>query len=100
MKLDPATIVTGGLEAARSFLCSVVGLSEGPRPPFGIGGHWLYADGRPAVHLIEAPGATSARPTSPRIYHVGFLVSTAEECSSMLARMQVSVVFDQPYELA
>jgi len=96
MKLDHATIVTGDLEAARSFLCSVVGLSEGPRPPFNIGGHWLYADGRPAIHLIETPGATSARPTSPRIDHVGLRVSTAEEWSALLERMRVSGV---PYHL-
>jgi catechol 2,3-dioxygenase-like lactoylglutathione lyase family enzyme len=92
MKLDHTTIVTGDLEAARSFLCSIVGLSEGPRPPFSIGGHWLYADGQPVVHLIEAPDATSARRTSPRIDHVGLRVDTAEEWSALLERMRVSGV--------
>ena len=57
-----------------------------------IGGHWLYADGQPVVHLIEAPDATSARPTSPRIDHVGLRVNTAEEWSALLERMQVSGV--------
>jgi catechol 2,3-dioxygenase-like lactoylglutathione lyase family enzyme len=97
MKLDHATIVTADLEAARSFLCSIVGLSEGPRPPFGIDGHWLYADGQPAVHLIEAPDATSARQTSPRIDHVGLRVNTAHEWSALLERMRLSGV---PYHLS
>lgn len=97
MKLDHATIVTGDLEAARSFLCSIVGLSEGPRPPFSIGGHWLYAEGQPAVHLIEAPDATSARQASPRIDHIALRVNTAHEWSALLERMRLSRV---PYELS
>ncbi len=97
MKLDHTTIVTGDLEATRSFLCSIVGLSEGPRPPFGIGGHWLYADGQPAVHLIEAPDANSARPSSPRIDHVAFRVNTTEEWSALLERVRVSGV---PYDMS
>jgi catechol 2,3-dioxygenase-like lactoylglutathione lyase family enzyme len=100
MKLDHATIVTGDLEAARSFLCSIVGLSEGPRPPFSIAGYWLYADGEPAVHLIEAPDAPdaiSARQTSPHIDHVGLRVNTAHEWSELLERLRLSGV---PYELS
>ncbi|MGF6488050.1 hypothetical protein [Pseudomonas frederiksbergensis] len=59
MELDHATIVTGDLEGARRFLCSVVGLSEGPRPPFGVSGYWLYANGQPVIHLIEAAASSA-----------------------------------------
>jgi AraC-like DNA-binding protein len=53
MKLDQATIVTENLEFARHFFCAVVGLSEGPCPPFTVNSHWLYANGHPVIHLIE-----------------------------------------------
>jgi catechol 2,3-dioxygenase-like lactoylglutathione lyase family enzyme len=97
MKLDHATIVTEDLEGARRFLCSVVGLSEGPRPPFGVNGHWLYADGQPVIHLIEAATASSARPASPRLDHVGLRVNTIQEWSALLERMRLGGV---PYELS
>jgi catechol 2,3-dioxygenase-like lactoylglutathione lyase family enzyme len=97
MKLDHATIVTGDLEAARHFLCFVVGLSEGPRPPFGASGHWLYADGQPVIHLIGAANASPARPASPRIDHVGLRINTVPEWSALLERMQRCGV---PYELS
>jgi catechol 2,3-dioxygenase-like lactoylglutathione lyase family enzyme len=92
MKLDHVTIVTGHLEAARSFLCSIVGLREGPRPPFGVGGYWLYADGQPVIHLIEAASASSTRPASPRIDHVGLRVNSAQKWEVLLERIRLSGV--------
>ena len=97
MKLDHATIVTGDVEAARRFLSSVVGLSEGPRPPFGVEGHWLYANGQPVIHLIWTAVASSARPAVPRIDHVGLRINSVQEWSALLQRMQLSGV---PYELS
>jgi len=58
--LDHATIFTENLESARRFLCAIVGLSEGPHPPFSVSGHWLYANGQPVIHLIGEPIASSA----------------------------------------
>ena len=42
------------LHELRNFYCDVVGLVEGPRPPFRSFGHWLYAGDRPILHLTEA----------------------------------------------
>ena len=95
MKLDHATIVTGDLEGARRFLCSVVGLSEGLRPPFGFNGHWLYANGQPVIHLIETGTALTARPASPRIDHVGFRVNTVQEWSALHERVRLSGFRDE-----
>ena len=92
MKLDHATIVTPHLEAARRFLCSIVGLREGPRPPFGVGGYWLYAEGQPVIHLIEAAGDFSTRPASPRFDHVGLRVNSDEEWEALLERIRLSGV--------
>src|SRR6266436_10258165 len=96
MKLDHATIVTENLESARRFLCAIVGLSEGPRPPFSVSGHWLYTNGQPVIHLIEEPGASRATSASSRIDHVGLPVNTAQEWSALIDGIQVSRV---PYEI-
>jgi catechol 2,3-dioxygenase-like lactoylglutathione lyase family enzyme len=96
MKLDHATIVTGDLEGARRFLCAIVGLSEGPRPPFGVDGHWLYANGRPVIHLIGTAAVPSARPASPRIDHVALRINSVQQWSALLERIRLSGV---SYEL-
>jgi len=96
MKLDHATIVTENLESARRFLGAIVGLSEGPRPPFSVSGHWLYANDKPAIHLIEAATALPVRPTSTRIDHVALRIDTAQEWSALLDRLRLSGL---PYEL-
>ncbi|MDB5986046.1 MAG: hypothetical protein JWR16_1099 [Nevskia sp.] len=97
MKLDHATIVTDDLEAARHFLCAVVGLSEGPRPPFGASGHWLYADGEPVIHLIGRAPVSSSLPSSTRIDHIGLRIHSAQEWSALLERMQGCGI---PYEIS
>ena len=38
----------------RDFYCNVVGLEEGERPAFNSVGFWLYAGGRPILHLSQA----------------------------------------------
>src|SRR3954470_9328416 len=44
------------METLRAFYVEVVGLEPGPRPPFDSPGHWLYAGGRPILHLsLAAP---------------------------------------------
>lgn len=50
--IDHYTILTADLDATRRFYCGLLGLSEGPRPPFDFPGAWLYAGGQPVVHVI------------------------------------------------
>jgi catechol 2,3-dioxygenase-like lactoylglutathione lyase family enzyme len=37
----------------RAFYVDILGLIDGPRPPFRSRGHWLYAGDAPIVHLSE-----------------------------------------------
>ena len=88
MKLDHATIVTPDLQATQRFFCAVVGLEDGPRPPFSVSGHWLYAQGQAVIHLIDATIGRPAGPSSPRLDHFALRVESAEEWVGLLARLQ------------
>ncbi len=69
-RVDHYSIRTLDLEASRRFYTEVIGLKEGPRPPFDFPGYWLYSGEPPAdlrngarnygmVHLMgPAPGLT------------------------------------------
>lgn len=51
--LDHCAIRTARLEETRRFYVEALGLEVGPRPPLTLPGYWLYAGGRPIVHLME-----------------------------------------------
>jgi len=52
--LDHVNILTGDVERTTSFLTSVLGLEDGPRPAFDSPGHWLYRNGSAVVHVSDA----------------------------------------------
>lgn len=47
------------LDTLRLFYRDVVGLQDGPRPPFASFGYWLYAGGHPVLHLSESRAGES-----------------------------------------
>jgi catechol 2,3-dioxygenase-like lactoylglutathione lyase family enzyme len=49
--MDHFTIVTDRLDQTIAFY-AMLGLAEGPRPDFGVGGAWLYVKDRPVLHII------------------------------------------------
>lgn len=51
-RMDHFTIVSNQLEKTRQFYVEVLGLGEGPRPPFPVPGFWLYADEKPVLHVV------------------------------------------------
>jgi catechol 2,3-dioxygenase-like lactoylglutathione lyase family enzyme len=69
--LAHVNIATSRLEETREFYVTVLGLSEGPRPPFKSRGHWLYAGEHPVVHLVEALGLEPAS-GSAGVNHIAF----------------------------
>lgn len=70
-KLDHVNIRTARLEEMRAFYTAVLGMTDGPRPPFSFGGAWLYCGEQAAVHLVEV-----ARQPAPegelRLEHFAF----------------------------
>ena len=92
MQLDHATIVTADLETARRFFVDVAGLTQGARPPFSVDGYWLYADGHPVVHLVEATAPGPSQRTAPRIDHIAFRLESAAEWHALLARLRATGV--------
>ena len=55
LRLDHATINTTDLRASLAFYERFLGMKPGWRPPFAIGGAWLYAEGGdyPILHIVE-----------------------------------------------
>src|ERR1700681_3329517 len=49
--LDHVNILTADVARAKEFCVTVLGLEEGPRPPFSSPGFWLYAGGTAVVHI-------------------------------------------------
>ena len=87
------------LPAALAFYRDLLGLEEGPRPNFDFPGAWLYAGGRPIVHLacrdtVEAPTGPSP---SVSFEHIAFRVRGLPEVPLSRARaITVVVLLDEP----
>ena len=71
--LDHYNVSTRNLGDTVRFYEDVLGLTNGPRPPFDFPGAWLYSEGRPVLHLNDiSPTDQPQRPDSGVIDHVAF----------------------------
>jgi catechol 2,3-dioxygenase-like lactoylglutathione lyase family enzyme len=74
------------LEELCAFYRDVVGLVVGERPPFRRFGYWLYASGRPILHLGEADdGEISAADVEGTFNHASFSCTGRREFELRLA---------------
>lgn len=67
------------LQKVRDFYTDLLGLQDGWRPDFPMAGFWLYADGKPIVHLMEASAQHEQTPSNA----IGYLDHIAFTCSSL-----------------
>lgn len=95
MRLDHIAIVAPDCTRLRCFFVEVAGLEEGTRPPFGVGGHWLYLDGRALLHLIERPepgqhanADVATRRPPARIDHIALRIDSAVQWNHLLRRLR------------
>ena len=77
------------LAATVRFYVDVIGLKDGPRPPFAFPGHWLYAGNSAVVHLLgnAAPGARGTG--TGDLDHIAFRATGLKEMRARLARLDV-----------
>lgn len=80
----------GLLDELRTFYCEVVGLAEGPRPPFRSFGYWLYSSGQAILHLTEAEPGEARSPASPTTFdHAAFRCTGRAEYERQLTALGV-----------
>jgi catechol 2,3-dioxygenase-like lactoylglutathione lyase family enzyme len=60
-EMNHFTVLTDDLEKTRAFYVGLLGLREGPRPPLGFPGAWLYAGERPVLHVIAGRALPAER---------------------------------------
>ena len=71
--LDHYNVSTRKLGETIRFYEDVLGLRNGPRPPFDFPGAWIYSEGRPVLHLNDiSPTDQPQRPDSGVIDHIAF----------------------------
>ena len=71
--LDHYNVSTRNLRDTVRFYEEVLGLVNGPRPPFDFPGAWLYSEGHPVLHLNDiSPTDKPQRPDSGVNDHIAF----------------------------
>lgn len=99
--IDHFTLRTRALEQTVAFYREVVGLQEGVRPPFPFAGRWLYADGRPLLHLVASAtdeglasylGVRGEDHGSGCIDHISLRAEGADEVQARLLRLDIPFV--------
>ena len=75
-------ILTDDVEATVDFYLNAVGLESGPRPDLGFPGAWLYAGGRPILHVSGGRSKDQLKPGV--IDHIAF---SAQGLVDTLARL-------------
>ena len=96
LELDHVNIRTRQLSVVRAFYADVLGLKDGPRPPFGHPGAWLYAGDRPVVHLwLGTADDTAPAPSGgvePQLSHFAF---TGDDHAALIGRLRAAGI---PFE--
>ncbi|SAK39320.1 glyoxalase family protein [Caballeronia hypogeia] len=89
MQLDHVTIVAPDCDALMRFFVDIGGMRVGPRPPFGVGGYWLYLGARPVVHLIASRAASASMEGrgATRIDHLALRIDDETEWRALLERL-------------
>ena len=82
------TILTDDVAATVEFYRDLLGLVDGPRPPFDFPGAWLYAGERPILHVVGGRNADELRPGV--IDHMAFSAEDLPETLALLASRNIA----------
>lgn len=80
-------ILTDDVEATVTFYREAVGLDVGPRPDLGFPGAWMYAGGRPILHISGGRAKDQLKPGV--IDHMAFSAQGLADTLQRLDRMGV-----------
>lgn len=81
------TVLTSDLDATLVFYCDLLGLENGPRPPFDFPGAWLYSNKHAVLHVIA--GRKVPAPPAGVIDHMAFSASGLAETVAQLRASNV-----------
>ncbi|MBV9523655.1 MAG: VOC family protein [Alphaproteobacteria bacterium] len=85
--LDHYNLSPADLDRSRRFYKEVLGMVDGDRPMFSQPGAWMYAAGRPLVHLsVREPGAA---PDTGKFNHIAFNATDLKATIAHLERCGV-----------
>ena len=79
-------VLTDDVEATRRFYVGILGLEEGYRPPFSFDGLWLYAGGRPILHI------SASKLPGERAGVIDHLAFTSRHLKATIARLEAPQV--------
>jgi catechol 2,3-dioxygenase-like lactoylglutathione lyase family enzyme len=108
-QLEHCLVLTDDLGATRDFYRDALGLPEGPRPPLGFPGHWMYLGDIPCIHIAEwttyrahsdAAGisVSSPAPGTGPLDHIAFNATDLTGVKARLAAHRVAyAVNDVPH---
>ena len=88
--LDHYNVSTRRLGDTVRFYEDILGLVNGPRPPFDFPGAWLYSEGHPVLHLNDISPTDKQQPAdSGVIDHIAFGSRGFEAMQRHLAQKEV-----------
>ena len=82
--LDHVNLRTTRLADMIAWYGAVLGLENGMRPDFGFAGAWLYAGGRPVVHLIEVEEEARGSEGALKLEHFAFSATGLADFEGLL----------------
>ena len=82
------TVLTDDVPTTVAFYRELLGLTEGPRPPFDFPGAWLYAADTPILHVIGGRSPDELR--AGVIDHMAFSANDLSDTLALLTSRNVA----------
>lgn len=96
-RLDHVNVLTANLAEMIEWYGDILDMHPGPRPPFSMGGAWLYANELPYVHLVET--GAKRQSIEPKIEHFAFAATGLPEFLEKLDDRGITYSVDKVVEM-
>lgn len=87
-RMNHFTVLCDDLALTVKFYVELLGLREGPRPPIGVPGAWLYAGDEPVLHVVA--GRALPEPRRGVLDHMAFSATDLRDVVARLTRAKVA----------